>query len=92
MPIIAPPAYSGRNPIGVALLGPQSLVDEVRAALGAYYEFTGYAGNMVSGLRTSADEIRTAIRQFADLGADEVMLYCYGTDAGQVDRLADIVA
>ncbi|MBF6351880.1 LLM class flavin-dependent oxidoreductase [Nocardia flavorosea] len=73
-------------------LGPQSLVDEVRAALGAYYEFTGYAANMVSGLRTSADEIRAAIRQFGDLGADEVMLYCYGTDAGQVDRLADIVS
>ena len=73
-------------------LGPQSLVEEVRAALGAYYEFTGYAESMVSGLQTTADEIRTAIRQFTDLGADEVMLYCYGTDPGQVDRLADIVA
>nr|WP_280425888.1 LLM class flavin-dependent oxidoreductase [Nocardia carnea] len=74
------------------VLGPQSLVDETRAALGTYYEFTGCAENMVAGLRTTPDEIRTAIRQFTDLGADEVMLYCYGTDPGQVDRIADLIA
>lgn len=28
---------------------------------------------------------------FADLGADEVMLYCYGLDPDQVDRLADVL-
>ncbi len=31
------------------------------------------------------------IKQFADLGADEVMLYCYGTDPEQVDRIADVI-
>ncbi|MFI5716552.1 LLM class flavin-dependent oxidoreductase [Nocardia sp. NPDC051750] len=75
--------------INVAL-GPQPVVDEARAALAAYYEFTGNAAHMVSGLHTTAADIRAAVRQFADLGADEVMLYCYGTDPGQVDRLADL--
>lgn len=72
-------------------LGPESVVDEARAAIGAYYDFTDWAENVVSGMRTTSDEIRAAIRQFADLGADEVMLYCYGTDPDQVDRLADVI-
>ncbi|MGW5386406.1 LLM class flavin-dependent oxidoreductase [Nocardia sp. NPDC003963] len=72
-------------------LGPESVVEEARAAIGAYYAFTDWAENMVSGMRTTPDEIRATIRQFADLGADEVMLYCYGTDPDQVDRLADVV-
>ncbi|GGL05184.1 LLM class flavin-dependent oxidoreductase [Nocardia jinanensis] len=72
-------------------IGPQAVADEARAAIGAYYEFTGWAENTVSGMRTTPAEIRAAIRQFADLGADEVMLYCYGTDPGQVDRLADLI-
>lgn len=73
-------------------LGPQSVVDDARTALGNYYAFAGNAAHMVSGLLTNADEIRTAIRQYTDLGADEVMLYCYGTDPDQVDRLADTIA
>ncbi|MFD4433482.1 LLM class flavin-dependent oxidoreductase, partial [Nocardia sp. NPDC058497] len=42
-----------------AVLGPQVVVDEARAAIGAYYEFTGWAENMVSGLRTTPEQIRT---------------------------------
>ncbi|MFD2469439.1 LLM class flavin-dependent oxidoreductase [Amycolatopsis silviterrae] len=72
-------------------LGPDSLVDEAKAAMGAYYEFTGMAEQMVSGMLTTADDIRAALRAYRDLGADEVMLYCYGGDPGQVDRLADLV-
>ncbi|MCP2315692.1 hypothetical protein APR12_001025 [Nocardia amikacinitolerans] len=67
------------------------MVDEARAAIAAYYEFSGWADNMVAGLRTAPDEIRTTIKQFADVGADEVMLYCYGSDPTQVDRLADVI-
>ncbi|TLF82510.1 LLM class flavin-dependent oxidoreductase [Nocardia cyriacigeorgica] len=72
-------------------LGPQQVVDQARAAIGDYYEFTGWADNMVSGMRTTPDEIRAVIKQFADLGADEVMLYCYGTDPEQVDRIAYVI-
>ncbi|WP_330228479.1 LLM class flavin-dependent oxidoreductase [Nocardia sp. NBC_00508] len=73
-------------------LGPPEVIDAARAAMGAYYEFTGRAQSMVSGMLTTPDEIRTAIAQFEDLGADEVMLYCYGRDVDQVDRLADVVS
>ncbi|WP_167477929.1 LLM class flavin-dependent oxidoreductase [Nocardia arthritidis] len=72
-------------------LGAPDVVDDARAAMGAYYEFSGRADYMLAGMLTTPDEIRGAIKQFEDLGADEVMLYCYGRDAGQVDRLADIV-
>ncbi|WP_040782656.1 LLM class flavin-dependent oxidoreductase [Nocardia pneumoniae] len=75
-----------------AALGPQEVIDDARAAMGAYYRFTGRAESMVSGMLTTPDEIRTAMAQFEDLGADEVMLYCYGRDVDQVDRLADIVS
>ncbi|MFC4116344.1 LLM class flavin-dependent oxidoreductase [Nonomuraea zeae] len=73
-------------------LGPAEVTDEARAAIGDYYAFTGRPGFMVDGLLTDAARIKDAIARFADLGADEVMLYCYGRDAGQVDRIADIVA
>lgn len=58
-------------------LGPQAVIDEARAAIGAYYEFSGFAEHKVSGLHTTPDAIRSAIARFAELGADEVMLYCY---------------
>lgn len=72
-----------------AVLGPQPLVDQARAAILEYYEFSGRADQMAAGMLTTVDEMRSAIKQFEDLGADEVMLYCYGTDPGQVDRFAD---
>ncbi|MEV6098100.1 LLM class flavin-dependent oxidoreductase [Nocardia sp. NPDC051981] len=72
-------------------LGPDAVLDDARASMGAYYEFSGHADFMVGGMLTTPGEIRDAIRQFGDLGADEVMLYCYGRDADQVDRLADVI-
>lgn len=72
-------------------LGPQPLIDQARVAILDYYEFSGRADYMADGMLTTPNQIRCAIRQFEDLGADEVMLYCYGTDPDQVDRLADAV-
>jgi len=72
-------------------LGPQDVLDDARASMHAYYAFTGMADQMVSGMLTTASGIRDAIAQFADLGADEVMLYCYGLDPAQADRLAGIL-
>ncbi|WP_054811891.1 LLM class flavin-dependent oxidoreductase [Nocardia arizonensis] len=74
-----------------AALGPREVVEDAREAMGAYYAFTGRAGDMVAGMRTTGAEILTAIEQFDDLGVEEVILYCYGRDAGQVDRLADLL-
>ncbi|PXX68575.1 alkanesulfonate monooxygenase SsuD/methylene tetrahydromethanopterin reductase-like flavin-dependent oxidoreductase (luciferase family) [Nocardia tenerifensis] len=73
-------------------LGDQDLIDEARAAMGAYYEFSGRVEYMLDGMLIGADAIRSAISQFEDLGADEVMLYCYGGDPDQVNRLADVIA
>ncbi|MFI7667997.1 LLM class flavin-dependent oxidoreductase [Nocardia sp. NPDC049526] len=73
-------------------LGAPDLIEDARISMGAYYEFSGRADSMLAGMLTTPDEIRTAISQFEDLGADEVMLYCYGRDADQVDRLADVIA
>ncbi|UXY23187.1 LLM class flavin-dependent oxidoreductase [Streptomyces cynarae] len=72
-------------------LGPQDVIDDARTAMHAYYTFTGMADRMVAGMLTTPAEIQEAITAFTDLGADEVMLYCYGLDPAQVDRLADIL-
>ncbi|MGP4089680.1 LLM class flavin-dependent oxidoreductase [Streptomyces sp. KR55] len=74
--------------INVAL-GPEDVLDDARTRMHEYYAFTGTADRMVAGLLTTPAEIREAIARFADLGADEVMLYCYGLDPAQVDRLSD---
>ncbi|MFF2084768.1 LLM class flavin-dependent oxidoreductase [Nocardia sp. NPDC058176] len=72
-------------------IGDADLVADARASMGAYYEFSGRAEYMLDRMLTTPADIRSAITQFGDLGADEVMLYCYGRDADQVDRLADII-
>ena len=72
-------------------LGPAHVVDDARARMHAYYAFTGMADRMVAGLLTTPAEIRAALAAFADLGADEVVLYCYGIDPDQVDRLAELL-
>ncbi|MEV0245008.1 LLM class flavin-dependent oxidoreductase [Nocardia sp. NPDC050712] len=72
-------------------LGPDHSVAEARSAMSAYYEFSGRADYMVAGMRTTPEEIHTASAQFEELGADEVIFYCYGGDPAQVDRLADLL-
>ncbi|GAA2734291.1 LLM class flavin-dependent oxidoreductase [Streptomyces nogalater] len=72
-------------------LGPEEVIADARANMHAYYAFTGMADRMVAGLLTTPAEIRDALSGFGDLGADEVMLYCYGVDPNQADRLADIL-
>ena len=72
-------------------LGPDDVVHDAQASMHAYYTFTGMADRMVAGMLSTPAQIREAIAAFADLGADEVMLYCYGLDPDQVDRLADVL-
>lgn len=72
-------------------LGPQDALDDALSNIRAYYAFTGMADRMAEGMLTAPGDIRAAITAFADLGADEVMLYCHGSDPHQVERLADVV-
>jgi alkanesulfonate monooxygenase SsuD/methylene tetrahydromethanopterin reductase-like flavin-dependent oxidoreductase (luciferase family) len=72
-------------------LGADEVIDDARAAIGAYYTFTGRPAYMVSGLLTTPGAIGDAIDQFGELGADEVILYCWARDPGQAGRLADLI-
>ncbi|MFJ2033249.1 LLM class flavin-dependent oxidoreductase [Streptosporangium sp. NPDC087985] len=71
-------------------LGPDSVVEDAKQTIGSYY--ASLAGTYDVHMVTTADQIRTTITGFADLGADEVMLYCWAHDPDQVDRLADLLA
>ncbi|MEU7631462.1 LLM class flavin-dependent oxidoreductase [Nocardia sp. NPDC049220] len=73
-------------------LGPPDVITDARAAMRAYYGFSDYTEGILAGLLTTPAEIRTTVAEFEDLGADEVMFYCYGRESDQVDRLADVIA
>lgn len=72
-------------------VGSDDTVDEARRAMGAYYAFTGSADRMTAGLRTTPAAIRDGIAAFEQVGADEVILYCWSAETAQLDRLAGIV-
>jgi alkanesulfonate monooxygenase SsuD/methylene tetrahydromethanopterin reductase-like flavin-dependent oxidoreductase (luciferase family) len=74
------------------VLGPDTVVDRARAAMADYYGGTGYAAQAVERMLTTPRGVRDAVTEFGDLGADEVMLYCWATDVDQVDRLAEATA
>ena len=81
------PRFVGQ--LNVALGGEKVTVD-ARASMAAYYSFTGEPDRMTAGLLTSPKTVDAGIRAFADLGADEVVCYCWATDPEQVDRLAEL--
>nr|WP_225953445.1 LLM class flavin-dependent oxidoreductase [Kibdelosporangium phytohabitans] len=63
--------------------------DEARRHISAYY---GDQAEWALGrLLTTPAQVRDAIKAFADLGADEVMLYCWSPHTDQIARLADVV-
>ncbi|WP_432991089.1 LLM class flavin-dependent oxidoreductase [Dactylosporangium sp. CA-233914] len=72
-----------------AAAGSAESVEHARRAVAAYYAFTGRPGwgDPVT------DPIRLAdtVAAYRDLGADELVLYCYGDDPAQVELLAEAV-
>ena len=72
-------------------LGPPEMIDEARRELRAYYGDTEYTSHAVDGMLTTPDQVRATLTAFADIGADEAMLYCWAADPGQVDRIADLI-
>jgi alkanesulfonate monooxygenase SsuD/methylene tetrahydromethanopterin reductase-like flavin-dependent oxidoreductase (luciferase family) len=72
-------------------LGPDDLTARARDAITAYYGFDPRAAGSAERMLATPAQIREAVAGFTDIGADEVMLYCWGTDPDQVDRLADAV-
>lgn len=62
---------------------------EARVAVARYYG--DQADWVLDRMLTTPQQVRAAITSFEDLGADEVMLYCWARDPAQVDQLADLV-
>ncbi|QFU89218.1 LLM class flavin-dependent oxidoreductase [Amycolatopsis sp. YIM 10] len=73
-------------------LGPDETVARARRNVHAYYAFSGHADHIAGGLLVAPDAIRATTRSYFDIGADEVMLYCWSSDTAQVDRLADALS
>jgi hypothetical protein len=57
-----------------------------------YYAFLPDPAAHAASMLTSPPAIREAIKTFGDIGADEVMLYCWSDRLDQIDRFADLVA
>ncbi|MFB9909367.1 LLM class flavin-dependent oxidoreductase [Allokutzneria oryzae] len=69
-------------------LGPDSVVEQAKREITGYYSFSPRASSIAERLITTPHGIRDAVSGFADLGADEVILYCWSPAAGQVEDLA----
>ncbi|MEU0025242.1 LLM class flavin-dependent oxidoreductase [Streptomyces sp. NPDC006335] len=72
-------------------LGPDSTLEGARRNLRDYYAFSGHVAYMEAGLLTTPRQIRETADAYFGIGADEVILYCWASDADQIDRLADVL-
>ncbi|MCM2417430.1 LLM class flavin-dependent oxidoreductase [Streptomyces sp. RKAG293] len=70
-------------------IGPDAVVAEARENVARYYAFLGDATHFADGLLGDPQEIKAAVSAYADLGADEVILYCWSPDPDQIDRFTD---
>ncbi|SDI20702.1 LLM class flavin-dependent oxidoreductase [Nonomuraea jiangxiensis] len=78
-----------------AALGPDHVIEEARDRLYRYYSGPhymnlppGFAEDAVASMLTTRAQIREAATRMADLGADEIMLYCWAPDVTQVELFA----
>ncbi|MCZ4124371.1 LLM class flavin-dependent oxidoreductase [Streptomyces sp. H39-S7] len=70
-------------------IGPDEVVAEARANVARYYAFLGDPSHFAEGVLGTPKEIQAAVSAYTDVGADEVILYCWSPDPGQIDRLTD---
>ncbi|MEV4320422.1 LLM class flavin-dependent oxidoreductase [Actinocrispum sp. NPDC049592] len=68
----------------------ESTKDEAARNICSYYG--DYGPTVVERLVTTETHIRDAIQTFTDLGADEVILYCWSPNPTQIPYLADIIS
>jgi alkanesulfonate monooxygenase SsuD/methylene tetrahydromethanopterin reductase-like flavin-dependent oxidoreductase (luciferase family) len=71
-------------------VGPAETIERARRAIAGYYAFTGREG--WGEPLTDPGLIAETVAAYRELGADELVFYCYGDDPAQVDRLAAIVS
>ncbi|PZS31868.1 MAG: LLM class flavin-dependent oxidoreductase [Pseudonocardiales bacterium] len=70
-------------------IGPASTVDAARTSIADYYAFTGRPG--WGAPLTESSQITDAVTAYREFGADELVLYCYGADADQIELLSELV-
>ncbi|GII34480.1 luciferase [Planotetraspora mira] len=82
-----------------AALGPEPTIEEARGHLHRYYSGPhymdmppDYTEMVVQRMLTTPDEVRDAVQQVTDVGADEIIFYCWSVDMGQIDRFAETLA
>jgi len=74
-------------------LGDDETVERGRAYMREYYGFTGpFVERIVEGLLTTPQGIAQQVRGYAEEGCDELVMVPCIADAGQVDRLAEVLA
>jgi alkanesulfonate monooxygenase SsuD/methylene tetrahydromethanopterin reductase-like flavin-dependent oxidoreductase (luciferase family) len=71
----------------------QRATEGLAASIGDYYAFMGSAAieGMIKSFPSTPDAVRTMIRQFGDVGADEVLFWPCIPELDQISRLADCV-
>ncbi|MFC7591442.1 LLM class flavin-dependent oxidoreductase [Nonomuraea antimicrobica] len=82
-----------------AALGPDYLIKEAHDRLYEYYSAptfmnmpAGFAEAAVANMLTTPAQIHEATARMTDLGADEVMFYCWASDVSQVEQFAGALA
>ena len=70
-------------------VGPTETVDRARRAVADYYAFTGRAG--WGAPLSDPAQLADTVAAYRDFGADELVLYCYADDPGQVEELAALL-
>jgi hypothetical protein len=61
--------------------------------VGDYYSYAdrGFTDIVVNNVRGTAEQLRSVVKEFADLGADELIFNPATDDLDDVLRLADVV-
>jgi alkanesulfonate monooxygenase SsuD/methylene tetrahydromethanopterin reductase-like flavin-dependent oxidoreductase (luciferase family) len=82
-----------------AALGPDPTIEEARRHIRRYYSGlqymelpANYTDMVVQRMLTTSDQVRDAVNQLTDIGADEIIFYCWSPDTAQIDRFAEALA
>jgi alkanesulfonate monooxygenase SsuD/methylene tetrahydromethanopterin reductase-like flavin-dependent oxidoreductase (luciferase family) len=75
-----------------AAVGPPAAVEAATRAVADYYAFIQERGWEPPPVVSDPGELVDLVGRYREFGADELVLYCYGDDPDQVDRIAELVA
>lgn len=70
-------------------LGDDDVISDARSTLTGYYSYLDDASRIAEYMVDTPELLRTVVAQYAALGADEVICFCWARDPDQIDRIAD---